>query len=178
MTTLDTTPHDALRRGPLAVLLTGVFLIVLDFFVVNVALPSVQRDLHAGPTTLEWLVAGYGLTFGGLLLVASRVADRYGRRRTFLAGIALFVLSSAACGLAPDAETLLAARLVQGAAAAAVGPTVLALIGDVYDGPHRVRALGAYATTMGVAAALGQLGVQVTLDDDVLVTPGPLRGTG
>lgn len=166
MTTLDTTPHDALRRGPLAVLLTGVFLIVLDFFVVNVALPSVQRDLHAGPTTLEWLVAGYGLTFGGLLLVASRVADRYGRRRTFLAGIALFVLSSAACGLAPDAETLLAARLVQGAAAAAVGPTVLALIGDVYDGPHRVRALGAYATAMGVAAALGQLvgGVLIHLD--------------
>jgi MFS family permease len=162
MSTSDTT----FRRGPLAVLLTGTFLIVLDFFVVNVALPSVQRDLHAGNTALEWLVAGYGLTFGGLLLVASRVADRWGRRRMFVLGVALFVVSSAACGLAPDTETLVVARLVQGAAAAAIGPTVLSLIGDVYDGPHRARALGAYATVMGVAAALGQLlgGLLIHLD--------------
>src|SRR4051795_3983061 len=97
----------SLRRGPLAVLLTGTFLIVLDFFVVNVALPSVQRDLNADATALEWLVAGYGLAFGGLLLVASRVADRWGRRRVFLCGIALFVLSSAVCGFAPDMDTLL-----------------------------------------------------------------------
>ncbi|MBZ5736635.1 MFS transporter [Nocardioides mangrovi] len=161
----------SLRRGPLAVLLTGTFLIVLDFFVVNVALPSVQRDLHAGNTALEWLVAGYGLTFGGLLLVASRVADRWGRRRVFLLGVALFVASSAACGFAPDTTTLVLARLVQGAAAAAVGPTVLALIGDVYAGPQRVRALGAYATVMGVAAASGQLvgGLLIHLD---------LAGTG
>ena len=154
------------RRGPLAVLLTGTFLIVLDFFVVNVALPSVQRDLDADPTTLEWLVAGYGLTFGGLLLVASRLADRWGRRRVFMLGTGLFVLSSAVCGFAPDVDTLLAARLVQGAAAAAIGPTVLSLIGDVYAGPQRVRALGAYATVMGVAAASGQLigGLLIHLD--------------
>jgi EmrB/QacA subfamily drug resistance transporter len=154
------------RRGPLVVLLTGIFLIVLDFFIVNVALPSVQRDLGADPATLEWLVAGYGITFGGLLLPASRLADRYGRRRLFLLGTALFVASSAACGLAPDADTLLAARLLQGAGAAAVGPTVLALIGDVYAGPARLRALGAYATAMGVAAASGQLigGVLIHLD--------------
>jgi MFS family permease len=157
---------DTFRRGPLAVLLTGVFLIVLDFFVVNVALPSVQRDLDADATALEWLVAGYGLTFGGLLLVASRVADRWGRRRMFVLGTGLFVLSSAVCGFAPDIDTLLVARLVQGAAAAAVGPTVLSLIGDVYAGPHRVRALGAYATVMGVAAASGQLigGLLIHLD--------------
>src|SRR3954447_10283109 len=97
---------DTLRRGPLAVLLTGIFLIVLDFFVVNVALPSVQRDLDADATTLEWLVAGYGLAFGGLLLVASRLADRWGRRRLFMIGTGLFVVSSAACGLAPDVDTL------------------------------------------------------------------------
>src|SRR3954454_16902756 len=154
------------RRGPLAVLLTGVFLIVLDFFVVNVALPSVQRDLDADATALQWLVAGYALTFGGLLLVSSRIAARWGRRRMFLLGTGLFVLSSAVCGFAPDVDSLLAARLVQGAAAAAVGPTVLALIGDVYAGPHRVRALGAYATVMGVAAASGQLvgGLLIQLD--------------
>jgi MFS family permease len=166
MTTVDT-----FRRGPLAILLTGTFLIVLDFFVVNVALPSVQRDLHADNTALEWLVAGYGLTFGGLLLLASRVADRWGRRRVFVLGVALFVASSAACGVAPDVRTLEIARLLQGAAAAAIGPTVLALIGDVYAGPHRVRALGAYATVMGVAAASGQLvgGLLIHLD---------LAGTG
>ncbi len=163
------TPTDsstAFRRGPLAVLLTGIFLIVLDFFVVNVALPSVQQDLHADTAALQWLVAGYALSFGGLLLVASRLADRWGRRRMFVLGTGLFVLSSALCGFAPDIDTLLAARLVQGAAAAMVGPTVLSLIGDVYDGPHRVRALGAYATVMGVAAASGQLvgGLLIHLD--------------
>jgi MFS family permease len=150
-------PTDTLRRGPLAVLLTGTFLIVLDFFVVNVALPSLQRDLSAGPTALQWLVAGYALTFGGLLMVASRLADRWGRRRMFVLGTALFVASSTVCGLAPDVRTLLVARLVQGASAAMIGPTVLSLIGDVYTGPHRLRALGAYATVMGVAAASGQL---------------------
>jgi MFS family permease len=165
----NTTPNGAagtFRRGPLAVLLTGIFLIVLDFFVVNVALPSVQRDLDADATALQWLVAGYALTFGGLLLVASRVADRWGRRRMFVLGVGLFVLSSAVCGFAPDVDTLLVARLVQGASAAMVGPTVLSLIGDVYAGPQRLRALGAYATVMGVAAASGQLvgGLLIHLD--------------
>ncbi len=131
-----TTTSTEFRRGPLAVLLTGIFLIVLDFFVVNVALPSVQQDLDADATALQWLVAGYALTFGGLLLVASRMADRWGRRRMFLLGTGLFVLSSAVCGFAPDVDTLLVARLVQGASAAAVAPTVLALIGDVYAGPR------------------------------------------
>lgn len=159
-------PTDTIRRGPLAVLLTGTFLIVLDFFVVNVALPSVQRDLSADATALQWLVAGYALAFGGLLLVASRLADRLGRRRIFLLGTALFVASSTACGLAPDIDTLLVSRLVQGAAAAMIGPTVLSLIGDVYTGTYRIRALAAYATVMGVAAASGQLigGLLIQLD--------------
>jgi EmrB/QacA subfamily drug resistance transporter len=129
----------------------------LDFFIVNVALPSVQADLGAGDTTLAWLVAGYGLTFGGLLLLAGRLGDRWGRRRMFRAGVGLFVLSSAACGLAPDVSVLLVARLFQGAAGAAVSTSVLALIGDVYAGPRRLRALATYSTVMGVAAASGQL---------------------
>ncbi len=154
------TPHRTGKEpgvAPLAVLLTGTFLIVLDFFIVNVALPSIQQDLNVDATALEWLVAGYGLAFGALLLPASRWGDRYGRRRVFSIGVALFVLASAACGLAPGTPTLLLARLLQGAAAAAIGPTVLALIGDVYAGAARVRALGTYATVMGVAAASGQL---------------------
>jgi MFS family permease len=152
---------------PLAILLSGIFLVVLDFFIVNVALPSVQRDLHAGDTTLEWLVAGYGLAFGGLLLVAGRLGDRWGRTRTFGTGVALFVIASAACGLAPDSSTLMVARVLQGAAAAAVAPTVLALIGDVYAGPHRLRALGIYSTVMGVAAASGQLIGGVLIHADI-----------
>src|SRR3954454_18653061 len=111
-------PDPTFRTGPLAVLLTGIFLIVLDFFVVNVALPSVQQDLDADATALQWLVAGYALTFGGLLLVASRLAARLGRRRVFVLGSGVFVLSSALCGFAPDVDTLLVARLVQGASAA------------------------------------------------------------
>ncbi len=148
---------ESFRRGPLTVLLVGTFLIVLDFFIVNVALPSIRRDLDAGPAALEWLVAGYGLALGGLLLLASRAGDRWGRRRVFTTGIALFVAASAACGLAPDVETLVAARVLQGAAASAVSPIALALIGDVYAGPQRIRALGAYATVMGLAAVSGQL---------------------
>ncbi|MBW8750024.1 MAG: MFS transporter [Propionibacteriales bacterium] len=176
MTTLDnhplaapvgTTPSEP-GPLPLAVLLSGTFLIVLDFFIVNVALPSIQVDLHAGDTTLAWLVAGYGLTFGGLLLLVGRLGDRWGRRRMFRGGVGLFVLSSAACGLAPSAGFLLEARLVQGVAAAAVSTTVLSLIGDVYAGPRRLRALGTYSTVMGVAAASGQLVGGLLIHADLL----------
>ena len=131
--TAQDNPEPTFRRGPLTVLLTGIFLIVLDFFVVNVALPSVQQDLDADATALQWLVAGYALTFGGLLLVASRIADRWGRRRMFLLGTGLFVLSSALCGLAPDVNTLLVSRLVQGASAAVVAPTCTGSIRAIWS---------------------------------------------
>jgi EmrB/QacA subfamily drug resistance transporter len=151
---------------PLAVLLTGIFLVVLDFFIVNVALPSLQQDLHTDDTAIEWIVAGYGLTFGALLMAAGRFGARWGRRRVYLCGVALFVAASAACGVAPGVDALIAARLVQGVGAAMLAPLVLALIGDLYDGPRRLRALGIYATVMGVAAASGQLlgGLLIALD--------------
>ena len=79
----------------------GIFLVVLDFFIVNVALPSMQRDLHAADSGLEWVVAGYGLTFSALLIAVTRLGDRWGRRRMFSLGTALFVVASAACGAAP-----------------------------------------------------------------------------
>lgn len=148
---------DATRWLPLAALLAGTFLVVLDFFIVNVALPSIQRDLGAGDSAVEWLVAGYGLTFGGLLMATGPLSQRWGRRRTYVAGVLVFVAASAVCGVAPDTGTLVGARLAQGVGAAMLAPMVLALIGDVYDGPHRVRALSGYATVMGVAAASGQL---------------------
>ena len=154
------------RWAALPVLMAGTFVIVLDFFIVNVALPSMQANLRATTGTLEWVVAGYGLTFAALLITAGRLADRLGRRRVFSAGIALFTLASLACGLAPNAETLVAARLAQGIAGAAISTTVLALIGVLYTGADRARAIGVYAMVMGVAAAGGQLigGALVELD--------------
>jgi EmrB/QacA subfamily drug resistance transporter len=145
------------RWAPLPVLLAGTFLVVLDAFVVNVALPSIQRDLGAGAATLQWVVAGYALASAVLLIPASRLGDRWGRRRLFTLGVGLFTASSAACGLAPTPEALVAARLAQGVAAALMTPNALSLIGALYTGGDRVRALSAYGSVMGVAAASGQL---------------------
>jgi EmrB/QacA subfamily drug resistance transporter len=144
----------------------GIFLVVLDFFIVNVALPSMQRDLHASDSGLEWVVAGYGLTFSALLIAVTRLGDRWGRRRMFSWGTALFVVASAACGAAPTTELLVGARLAQGVAGAMVSPMVLALIGDVYAGPRMPKAIGIYSMVMGLAAATGQLigGILIHVD--------------
>jgi EmrB/QacA subfamily drug resistance transporter len=150
----------------LPVLLAGTCLIVLDFFIVNVAMASMQTDLHAGTTAVEWVVAGYGLTFAVFLLAAGRLGDRIGRRQMFAAGVGVFTVASLGCGLAPSAEILVLARLVQGVGGAMISPTVLALLGTLYAGAERARAIGVYATVMGLAAAGGQLvgGVLLHLD--------------
>jgi EmrB/QacA subfamily drug resistance transporter len=145
------------RRSPLPVLMAGTFMIVLDFFIVNVALPSMQARLHAGAVAVEWVVAGYGLSFAVLLIAAGRLGDRYGRRRVFCAGLALFVLTSALCGLAPDPAVLIVARVAQGIGGALISPNVLSIIGTAYLGPARVRAITVYGLVMGLAAAGGQL---------------------
>src|SRR4051794_29539724 len=162
--------RSATEPGRLAmpVLLTATCLIVLDFFIVNVALSELQRDLAAGPSALEWVVAGYGLSFAVLLLAAGRLGDRLGRRRLLAAGVAVFTAASLLCGLAPDAGTLIAARVLQGAGGALISPTVLALIGSMYAGPARARAVGHYATVMGLAAVGGQLIGGALLQADVL----------
>src|SRR6202042_1290739 len=128
----------------LAVLLAGTFMIVLDFFIVNVALPSMQARLHAGTSALEWVVAGYGLTFSTLLITAGRLGDQIGRRRVFALGLALFVVSWAPRGRAPTPGVLVAARLVQGVAGPLISPTVLAIIGVTFTGPQRTRAISIY----------------------------------
>ena len=144
--------------APLAVILAGTSMSVLDFFIVNVALPAMQRSLHAGGSTLEWVAAGYALTTAVLLIASGRLGDRFGRRRMFTLGLALFTLASLACGLAPDSATLIGGRLAQGAGGALMGTNVLSLIGVIYSEPgDRARALGAYATVMGFAAVGGQL---------------------
>src|SRR3954447_16978429 len=135
----------ASRWLPLPVLLAGTCLIVLDFFIVNVALVSMQADLHAGATAVEWVVAGYGLTFAVFLLAAGRMGDRVGRRRMFIGGVAVFTLASLACGLAPSAQLLVVARLAQGVGGAMISPAVLAFLGTIYAGADRARAIGVYA---------------------------------
>ena len=136
----------------LTVALLGFFVITLDAVVVNVALPSIRNDLGAGMTGLQWVVDGYTLLFAALLLSAGSLSDRFGARQAFGAGLALFVVASAACGLAPTAELLIVARLVQGAAAAVMMPSSMALIGQAYPDPvQRARAVALWA--MGGAAA-------------------------
>jgi EmrB/QacA subfamily drug resistance transporter len=143
--------------APLVVVLAGTFMVVLDFFIVNVALPSMQRDLRAGAGSIEWVVAGYSLTAAVFLISAARLGDQIGRRRTFSLGLGLFTLSSAACGAAGTPAVLVLARLVQGIGAALLAPNVLSIIGAVYAGRARGRAIGAYGLVMGVAAVGGQL---------------------
>ena len=151
----------------LPVLLIGAFMVVLDFFIVNVALPSVATDLDAGDSSLEWIVAGYGLTFAAFLITAGRLGDDLGRRRVFAVGLALFVATSAACGLAPSPTTLVLARVAQGVAGAVLMPQVLAIIGVTYRGPDYVRALSVYGIVLGLAAVSGQVIGGALVETDV-----------
>jgi len=151
----------------LPVVLAGTFMVVLDFFIVNVAMPAMQADLHASTGAIEWVLAGYGLTFATLLITAGRLGDGFGRRRMFAVGLALFTVASAACGLAWSPGALVAARLVQGVAAALLSPQVLSIIGVAYEGPDRVRALSVYGIVLGLAAVGGQLVGGVLVQADV-----------
>jgi EmrB/QacA subfamily drug resistance transporter len=167
MSTQITLPSARLGRwASLPVILAGTFMVVLDFFIVNVALPSLQSHLHASNSSVEWVVAGYGLTTAVLLITGARLGDRWGRRRVFTAGLALFTVSSAACGVATSPGMLVVSRLVQGAAGALLMPNVISIIGVLYDGGDRARALAAYGMVMGLAAVSGQLigGVLVQAD--------------
>src|ERR1700759_4592052 len=160
-------PVEASKWAALPVLLAGTFMVVLDFFIVNVALPSMQTELHASASAIEWVISGYGLGFASLLITAGRLGDQLGRRRMFTLGLTLFTVSSAACGIAPDPVTLIGARVAQGAAAALLSPNVLSIIGVTYQGADRLKALSLYGTVMGLAAALGQLIGGALIEADV-----------
>jgi MFS family permease len=146
--------------------MTGTFMFVLDFFIVNVALPSIQHGLGAGEGAIEWIVAGYAISTAVLLVTGGRLGDQFGRRRVFAVGLAVFVLTSAACALAPDPAVLVAARILQGVGAALMAPNILSILGVVYSGPARVRAISVYGMVMGLAAVSGQLigGVLIRTD--------------
>ena len=142
----------------LAAPVVGFFVITLDATIVNVALPTIRDELGGGMTGLQWVVDGYTLMFAALLLSAGALSDRIGARRAFGTGVAVFVAASAACGLAPGLGILVAARFVQGAGAAVVMPTTLALIREAYDDQaRRARAVAVWASGGAAAAAAGPL---------------------
>ncbi|MDY0913696.1 MFS transporter [Rathayibacter festucae] len=145
----------------------GFFLITLDILIVNVALTRISDDLGGGTTGQQWIIDGYTLLFASLLLFAGNLADRIGAKRALGTGIALFLLSSIACALAPTVGALIAARFVQGAAAAAMLPSSMALIREAFpDARERARALGIWAVGGAVAGAVGPLlgGLLTTID--------------
>jgi EmrB/QacA subfamily drug resistance transporter len=142
----------------LAVLCAAQFLVVLDITVVNVALPAIREDLDPAPGRLHWAVTAYAVAFGGLLLLAGRLADLRGARRAFLAGIGIFGACSLACGLATGAEVLAVARALQGLGAALISPAALALLVRAFaEGRPRTMALGAWGSAGALAAASGVL---------------------
>ncbi|MCI0383150.1 MFS transporter [Streptomyces sp. CNQ085] len=150
----------------LMVVLIGYALSIVDASIVNVALASISDDLHGGPAALELVVSGYGLTYALGLVLGGRLGDAYGRRRLYTYGLAAFTATSALCGLAPTIEFLVAARLLQGAAAAMLVPQVLATIQAATVGQERARAIGLYGATAALGMVIGQIlgGLLVSLD--------------
>ena len=148
------------------VLLAGAFLPIMDFFITNVALPSIDASLNASAGELELVIAGYGVAYAALLVLGGRLGDRYGRHRLFLAALVGFIVASAACGLAPTVGVLIAARIVQGATAALLVPQVLATFHHTLEHERKARALALYGATSGIAAVIGQLvgGLLVSAD--------------
>ncbi len=135
----------------------GLFMIMLDNTVVNVALPSIERDLHITISELEWVVTAYALTFAALLITGGKLADLYGRRRIFIVGLVVFTLSSLACGLAPSAGFLIGARAVQGTGAALMNPATLSIITATFPPKERGQAIGIWAGVSALALAIGPL---------------------
>jgi len=142
----------------LALILVASFMVVLDFTIVNIALPSIERDFGVDTAVVQWVVTGYAIAFGGLLILGGRAADLLGRRRVFVVGLIVFSLASLTGGLATGPVSLVAARVVQGAGAALVAPAALSLITTSFPaGPRRTRAIGLYGSMASVGFVSGQV---------------------
>ncbi|MGA6948641.1 MAG: MFS transporter, partial [Solirubrobacterales bacterium] len=149
---------DRTRWIALFVVCLGQLMIVLDTTIVNVALPSIQRDLHFSQSSLTWVIDGYLITFGSLLLLAGRLGDLFGRKRIFLIGLASFVVASMICGLAQSEAMLIGARFAQGAAAALTSAVVVAIISVEFpEAGDRAKAMSAYTFVVAGGASLGLL---------------------
>lgn len=146
---------DPARWRILAVTLAVGFMSLLDVTIVNVAIPSMRNGLDTSAATIQWVVSGYALAFGLVLVTGGRLGDAFGRRRLMLIGLSGFVLSSAACGLAPSAEVLILARLAQGVSAGLLSPQNTGLIQELFTGPERGRAFGIFGLVVSVASAIG-----------------------
>ncbi|MER6784244.1 MFS transporter [Streptomyces sp. NPDC000658] len=142
---------------PLTAVCLGAFILLVDVTIVNVALPSMAADLGASFTSLQWVIDGYALALAALLLASGSLADRFGHRRSYVCGLGVFGLASLACGLAPNAEVLIAARVVQGVGGAAMFATAPALLLTSYQGRDRGTAFGVWGAANGAAAAAGPL---------------------
>lgn len=148
-------PTDSRRWIAFAVVLAAGFMDLLDVTIVNVAVPSIQADLHAAYSQIEWIVAAYVLAFAAVLITGGRLGDIFGRKRIFLIGMAGFTLASAACGLSTDPAMLIAARFVQGAMAGLMVPQILAIIRVTFADHERGRAIALYSGVGGSASAVG-----------------------
>ncbi|HEX9040457.1 MAG TPA: MFS transporter [Trebonia sp.] len=155
LNTADSGGRGGLR---LALILVASFMVVLDFTIVNIALPSIEHDFGLRTSAVQWVVTGYAIAFSGLLILGGRAADLLGRRRTFVAGLVVFSVASLAGGLAGDPVLLVAARVVQGAGAALVAPAALSLITTSFPpGARRTRAIGLYGCMASVGFVSGQV---------------------
>ena len=163
-------PRSSLSPIGLAAVLLGAFLSIADFFIVNVALPTIDSRFHASTATLELVVAGYGVPYALLLVLGGRLGDLHGRRPLFMAGMASFTVFSLLCGLAPTDVALVAFRAAQGASAALMVPQVLATIQASSSGERRARALGLYGATAGIAAVVGQVAGGALVSADIAGT--------
>jgi EmrB/QacA subfamily drug resistance transporter len=148
---------DPRRWRALAVVLVAGFMVLLDVSIVNVALPSIAQGIHAGDSALQWIVSGYALAFGLVLVAGGRIGDARGRRPTLVLGLVVFTLASAACGAATNAVMLVVARLVQGLGGGLVTPQNSGLIQSLFRGDERGRAFGLFGGVVGVSTAIGPL---------------------
>lgn len=141
----------------LAIVCLGQLMVILDATIVNVALPAIQADLKLSPEGLQWVVNGYTLAFGGFLLLGGRLGDIYGRRLTFITGVAIFTIASLLNGFAQSEEWLVGARALQGLGGALLSPAALSIITTEFDGPERAKAMSVWGAIAGLGAALGLL---------------------
>lgn len=150
-------PPDSRRWLALSVCLVGGFMVLLDVSIVNVALRSIEAGLHTSSDQLQWVLSGYALTFGLLLVPAGRLGDARGRRTMFIVGLALFTAASVGCGVAQTGTWLVIARLIQGLAGGLLTPQISALIQQLFTGPERGKAFGLFGAAIGISTAVGPL---------------------
>src|SRR5579859_728471 len=150
------TTADPRRWKALALLALADFVVILDATIVNIALPSIGRALHASNSQLSWVITAYVLAFGGLLMLGGKLADLFGRRRLFVGGLTLFGLASLGGGLSSSIEELIAFRALQGVGAAALAPAARSIVSVLFEeGPERFKALGIWAAVAGSGSVVG-----------------------